>query len=189
MAAREQLSKVHGATAELGGPGETGWGVVGWGSVRVHMLGPAAREDGPEFELGGRFHRQVDRVRLVPLSPISAQRALPQLQPESQDLSLLHPRLFLVRGSNLAAQIRPQRRPRSTSFSGSRISFVTSHFTFLSPVKKSLDFSLFLQIGFSAPQGCGKTTLVFALDYLFRLSGRYVRVLLQKIWNFFFFKV
>ncbi|KAF9616824.1 hypothetical protein IFM89_032674 [Coptis chinensis] len=29
-----------------------------------------------------------------------------------------------------------------------------------------------LLIGFSAPQGCGKTTLVFALDYLFRLSGR-----------------
>ncbi|KAK7271888.1 hypothetical protein RJT34_28143 [Clitoria ternatea] len=29
-----------------------------------------------------------------------------------------------------------------------------------------------LVIGFSAPQGCGKTTLVFALDYLFRLTGR-----------------
>ncbi|OVA06400.1 hypothetical protein BVC80_8083g1 [Macleaya cordata] len=29
-----------------------------------------------------------------------------------------------------------------------------------------------LVIGFSAPQGCGKTTLVFALDYLFRASGR-----------------
>ncbi|KAI3763313.1 hypothetical protein L1987_53767 [Smallanthus sonchifolius] len=29
-----------------------------------------------------------------------------------------------------------------------------------------------LVIGFSAPQGCGKTTLVFALDYLFRTSGR-----------------
>ncbi|KAF5739127.1 D-glycerate 3-kinase chloroplastic-like [Tripterygium wilfordii] len=28
-----------------------------------------------------------------------------------------------------------------------------------------------LVIGFSAPQGCGKTTLVFALDYLFRVSG------------------
>ncbi|GAB2293582.1 hypothetical protein Dimus_027791 [Dionaea muscipula] len=28
-----------------------------------------------------------------------------------------------------------------------------------------------LVIGFSAPQGCGKTTLVLALDYLFRLSG------------------
>ncbi|XP_022777157.1 D-glycerate 3-kinase, chloroplastic isoform X5 [Durio zibethinus] len=28
------------------------------------------------------------------------------------------------------------------------------------------------QIGFSAPQGCGKTTLVFALDYLFRITGR-----------------
>ncbi|KAI3670480.1 hypothetical protein L1987_87815 [Smallanthus sonchifolius] len=28
------------------------------------------------------------------------------------------------------------------------------------------------KIGFSAPQGCGKTTLVFALDYLFRTSGR-----------------
>ncbi|RWR73249.1 D-glycerate 3-kinase, chloroplastic isoform X2 [Cinnamomum micranthum f. kanehirae] len=27
-------------------------------------------------------------------------------------------------------------------------------------------------IGFSAPQGCGKTTLVFALDYLFRVTGR-----------------
>ncbi|XP_022777155.1 D-glycerate 3-kinase, chloroplastic isoform X3 [Durio zibethinus] len=27
-------------------------------------------------------------------------------------------------------------------------------------------------IGFSAPQGCGKTTLVFALDYLFRITGR-----------------
>ncbi|KAF5204333.1 D-glycerate 3-kinase protein [Thalictrum thalictroides] len=29
-----------------------------------------------------------------------------------------------------------------------------------------------LVIGFSAPQGCGKTTLVFALDYLFQLNGR-----------------
>ncbi|KAJ1284850.1 hypothetical protein BS78_03G236500 [Paspalum vaginatum] len=29
-----------------------------------------------------------------------------------------------------------------------------------------------LVIGVSAPQGCGKTTLVFALDYLFRVSGR-----------------
>lgn len=29
-----------------------------------------------------------------------------------------------------------------------------------------------LVIGFSAPQGCGKTTLVFALDFLFQLSGR-----------------
>ncbi|KAL8465758.1 hypothetical protein ACS0TY_035019 [Phlomoides rotata] len=29
-----------------------------------------------------------------------------------------------------------------------------------------------LVIGFSAPQGCGKTTLVFALDFLFRFSGR-----------------
>ncbi|KZV26101.1 D-glycerate 3-kinase, chloroplastic [Dorcoceras hygrometricum] len=29
-----------------------------------------------------------------------------------------------------------------------------------------------LVIGFSAPQGCGKTTLVFALDFLFRLNGR-----------------
>ncbi|XAR50606.1 Glycerate 3-kinase [Bertholletia excelsa] len=29
-----------------------------------------------------------------------------------------------------------------------------------------------LVIGFSAPQGCGKTTLVFALDYLFRVTGR-----------------
>lgn len=29
------------------------------------------------------------------------------------------------------------------------------------------------QIGFSAPQGCGKTTLVFALDYLFQMIGRY----------------
>ncbi|KAK9100869.1 hypothetical protein Scep_024299 [Stephania cephalantha] len=28
-----------------------------------------------------------------------------------------------------------------------------------------------LVIGFSAPQGCGKTTLVFALDYLFRVTG------------------
>ncbi|KAK6148915.1 hypothetical protein DH2020_016440 [Rehmannia glutinosa] len=27
-------------------------------------------------------------------------------------------------------------------------------------------------IGFSAPQGCGKTTLVFALDFLFRITGR-----------------
>ncbi|KAK9130862.1 hypothetical protein Sjap_011349 [Stephania japonica] len=31
-----------------------------------------------------------------------------------------------------------------------------------------------LVIGFSAPQGCGKTTLVFALDYLFRVTGRQV---------------
>ncbi|XP_058111894.1 D-glycerate 3-kinase, chloroplastic-like isoform X2 [Magnolia sinica] len=29
-----------------------------------------------------------------------------------------------------------------------------------------------LVIGVSAPQGCGKTTLVFALDYLFRVTGR-----------------
>lgn len=29
-----------------------------------------------------------------------------------------------------------------------------------------------LVVGFSAPQGCGKTTLVFALDYLFRRTGR-----------------
>lgn len=29
-----------------------------------------------------------------------------------------------------------------------------------------------LVIGFSAPQGCGKTTLVFALNYLFHASGR-----------------
>ncbi|KAF7814317.1 D-glycerate 3-kinase, chloroplastic [Senna tora] len=29
-----------------------------------------------------------------------------------------------------------------------------------------------LVIGFSAPQGCGKTTLVFALDYLFQATGR-----------------
>ncbi|XP_012456558.1 D-glycerate 3-kinase, chloroplastic [Gossypium raimondii] len=29
-----------------------------------------------------------------------------------------------------------------------------------------------LVIGFSAPQGCGKTTLVFALDYLFRITNR-----------------
>ncbi|KAJ9190109.1 hypothetical protein P3X46_001340 [Hevea brasiliensis] len=29
-----------------------------------------------------------------------------------------------------------------------------------------------LVIGFSAPQGCGKTTLVFALDYLFKKTGR-----------------
>lgn len=29
-----------------------------------------------------------------------------------------------------------------------------------------------LVIGFSAPQGCGKTTLVFALNYLFQISGR-----------------
>ncbi|XP_047316945.1 D-glycerate 3-kinase, chloroplastic [Impatiens glandulifera] len=29
-----------------------------------------------------------------------------------------------------------------------------------------------LVVGFSAPQGCGKTTLVFALDYLFRMTGR-----------------
>ncbi|KAL2463085.1 D-glycerate 3-kinase [Forsythia ovata] len=29
-----------------------------------------------------------------------------------------------------------------------------------------------LVIGFSAPQGCGKTTLVFALDFLFRMTGR-----------------
>lgn len=36
-----------------------------------------------------------------------------------------------------------------------------------------LNVSLFLlQIGFSAPQGCGKTTLVFALDFLFQLNGR-----------------
>ncbi|KAL6144757.1 hypothetical protein ACLB2K_055447 [Fragaria x ananassa] len=29
-----------------------------------------------------------------------------------------------------------------------------------------------LVIGFSAPQGCGKTTLVFALDYIFKVTGR-----------------
>jgi D-glycerate 3-kinase len=29
-----------------------------------------------------------------------------------------------------------------------------------------------LVIGFSAPQGCGKTTLVFALDYLFQVTGK-----------------
>ncbi|WCJ40654.1 P-loop containing nucleoside triphosphate hydrolases superfamily protein [Euphorbia peplus] len=29
-----------------------------------------------------------------------------------------------------------------------------------------------LVLGFSAPQGCGKTTLVFALDYLFKVTGR-----------------
>ncbi|XP_019458431.1 PREDICTED: D-glycerate 3-kinase, chloroplastic-like isoform X1 [Lupinus angustifolius] len=29
-----------------------------------------------------------------------------------------------------------------------------------------------LVIGFSAPQGCGKTTLVYALDYLFQVTGR-----------------
>ncbi|KAL0010543.1 hypothetical protein SO802_005651 [Lithocarpus litseifolius] len=29
-----------------------------------------------------------------------------------------------------------------------------------------------LVIGFSAPQGCGKTTLVFALEYLFQITGR-----------------
>ncbi|XP_030525493.1 D-glycerate 3-kinase, chloroplastic [Rhodamnia argentea] len=29
-----------------------------------------------------------------------------------------------------------------------------------------------LVIGFSAPQGCGKTTLVFALNYLFKVTGR-----------------
>ncbi|KAF5935877.1 hypothetical protein HYC85_027006 [Camellia sinensis] len=29
-----------------------------------------------------------------------------------------------------------------------------------------------LVIGVSAPQGCGKTTLVFALDYLFQITGR-----------------
>ncbi|PIN01612.1 putative kinase [Handroanthus impetiginosus] len=29
-----------------------------------------------------------------------------------------------------------------------------------------------LVIGFSAPQGCGKTTLVFALDFLFGINGR-----------------
>ncbi|XP_034197239.1 D-glycerate 3-kinase, chloroplastic [Prunus dulcis] len=29
-----------------------------------------------------------------------------------------------------------------------------------------------LVIGFSAPQGCGKTTLVFALNYLFQITGR-----------------
>ncbi|KAJ7011704.1 D-glycerate 3-kinase [Populus alba x Populus x berolinensis] len=28
------------------------------------------------------------------------------------------------------------------------------------------------RIGFSAPQGCGKTTLVFALSYLFQTTGR-----------------
>lgn len=40
--------------------------------------------------------------------------------------------------------------------------------------KSVLQFSiLVIQIGFSAPQGCGKTTLVFALDYLFRSTGRW----------------
>lgn len=34
------------------------------------------------------------------------------------------------------------------------------------------DFWSVMQIGFSAPQGCGKTTLVFALNYLFQITGR-----------------
>lgn len=34
------------------------------------------------------------------------------------------------------------------------------------------DIFFVMQIGFSAPQGCGKTTLVFALDYLFQVTGR-----------------
>ena len=35
------------------------------------------------------------------------------------------------------------------------------------------ELSLFIfQIGVSAPQGSGKTTLVFVLDYLFRRTGR-----------------
>lgn len=36
------------------------------------------------------------------------------------------------------------------------------------------DILFVVQIGFSAPQGCGKTTLVIALDYLFRITGRCV---------------
>jgi len=34
-----------------------------------------------------------------------------------------------------------------------------------------------MQIGFSAPQGCGKTTLVFALDYLFKTTKKYIALL------------
>lgn len=34
-----------------------------------------------------------------------------------------------------------------------------------------------MQIGFSAPQGCGKTTLVFALDYLFKTTKKYIDLL------------
>ena len=33
------------------------------------------------------------------------------------------------------------------------------------------------QIGLSAPQGCGKTTVVESLEYLFKESGKYVFVL------------
>ncbi|CAO2841086.1 unnamed protein product [Amaranthus hypochondriacus] len=29
-----------------------------------------------------------------------------------------------------------------------------------------------VKIGFSAPQGCGKPTLVYALNYLFKITGR-----------------
>jgi D-glycerate 3-kinase len=36
---------------------------------------------------------------------------------------------------------------------------------------------LTMQIGFSAPQGCGKTTLVFALDYLFKTTKKYIALL------------
>ncbi|KAL5823054.1 hypothetical protein ACOSQ3_020998 [Xanthoceras sorbifolium] len=41
----------------------------------------------------------------------------------------------------------------------------------MSKFKDGEDICPFL-IGFSAPQGCGKTTLVFALDYLFQVTGR-----------------
>ena len=37
-----------------------------------------------------------------------------------------------------------------------------------------------MQIGFSAPQGCGKTTLVFALDYLFKTTKMYIDYILQQ---------
>ena len=37
-----------------------------------------------------------------------------------------------------------------------------------------------MQIGFSAPQGCGKTTLVFALDYLFKTTKMYFASTLQQ---------
>lgn len=42
---------------------------------------------------------------------------------------------------------------------------------------KRICFFASLQIGVSAPQGSGKTTLVFSLDYLFRQSGRYATFL------------
>ncbi|KAL1551460.1 glycerate 3-kinase [Salvia divinorum] len=50
----------------------------------------------------------------------------------------------------------------------------------LDKVAESIDNSKFkdeddippLVIGFSAPQGCGKTTLVLALDFLFQVTGR-----------------